>query len=59
MNNSTIDKVNINRSIQEKEKTDLNLWKAVRDFITFPTKYKTYLFYVIILSFYIMIFSCK
>ena len=35
------------------------VWNAVRDFITFFTKYKTYLFYVIILSFFIIILSYK
>ena len=35
------------------------LWNAVRDFITFFTKYKTYLFYVIILSIFIIITSYK
>ena len=33
------------------------VWNAVRDFITFFTKYKTYLFYFIILSFFIIILS--
>ena len=34
-----------------------NLWNAVRDFITFFTRYKTYMSYIIILSFYIIILS--
>ena len=35
------------------------LRNAVRDFITLFTKYKTYLFYVIILLFFIIILSYK
>ena len=35
------------------------LWNVVRDFITFFTKNKTYLFYVIILSIFIIITSYK
>ena len=35
------------------------LWNTVRDFITLFNKYKTYLFYVIILSFFITILSYK
>ena len=35
------------------------LWNAVRDFITFFTKCKTYLSYIIILSIYIVILSCN
>ena len=38
---------------------DYPVWNAVRDFITFFTKYKTYLFCIIILSLYIIILSCK
>ena len=33
------------------------LWNAIRDLITFFTKYKTYLSYIIILSLYIIILS--
>ena len=36
-----------------------HLWNAVRDFITLFTKYKTCLFYVIILSVFIIILSYK
>ena len=35
------------------------LWNAVRTFITFFTKYKTYLSYIIILPFYIIILFCN
>ena len=37
----------------------MSLWNAVRDFITFFTKYKTYLSHIIIFSFYIIILSSK
>ena len=40
-------------------KKECNLWNTVRDFITFFTKCKTYLFCIIILSLYIIILSCK
>ena len=44
------------KSFQNKGTT---VWNAVRDFITLFTKYKTCLFYVIILSFFIIILSFK
>ena len=42
-----------------KWRSDPPLWNAVRGFITFITKYKIYLFYIIILSFDIIILSFK